>query len=77
MSVQEYTRRFLDVETRLSDRTTRAHEDARAQAQDWAGDAGDASVADETVRIAGSDRSRLGGLTQFPRGSVLVPAVNR
>jgi RNA polymerase-binding transcription factor len=47
MNVQEYKRRLLDVETRLSGRITRAHENARAQTQDSPGDAGDASVADE------------------------------
>jgi DnaK suppressor protein len=48
MNVQEYKRRLLDLESRLSDRTTRAQENARTQAQDGPGDAGDASVADES-----------------------------
>jgi RNA polymerase-binding transcription factor len=47
MNVQQYKRRLLDLEARLSGRTTRARENARAQAQDSPGDAGDASVADE------------------------------
>jgi RNA polymerase-binding transcription factor len=47
MNVHEYKRRLLDLEERLSNQTTRAHENARAQAQDSPGDLGDASVADE------------------------------
>src|SRR5262245_43383375 len=48
MNVQEYKRRLLDLEARLSDRTTRAQENARAQALDGPGDVGEASVADES-----------------------------
>jgi DnaK suppressor protein len=47
MNVEEFKRRLLDLEVRLSGRTTRAHETARAQAQDSPGDVGDASVVDE------------------------------
>lgn len=49
MNVEEYRRRLLDLEARLSQRSTRAQENARAQAPDSPGDAGDASVADEGV----------------------------
>jgi DnaK suppressor protein len=47
MDLQDYKRRLLELERRLSARITRGHEAARAQAQDSPGDAGDASVADE------------------------------
>lgn len=47
MNLQEYKRRLLDLERRLSDRTIHAPEDARAQAMDSPGDAADASVAEE------------------------------
>jgi len=47
MNVEKYKRRLLDLETGLSGRTTRAHDNARALVQDSPGDAGDASVVDE------------------------------
>jgi len=47
MNTQEYKRRLLDLEKRLSDRTTRARADARAQTTDQPGDSADASVVDE------------------------------
>lgn len=47
MNVQEYKRRLLELETRLSGRTTREREAARDQVLDSPGDAGDASVVDE------------------------------
>jgi DnaK suppressor protein len=47
MNVQEYKGRLLELETHLSDRTTRRHDAARQQVLDSPGDAGDASVADE------------------------------
>lgn len=47
MDVQEYRRRLLELETRLSTRASRARERAREQVLDSAGDTGDASVADE------------------------------
>ena len=55
MNVQEYKRRLLELETHLSARATRERERAREQMIDSAGDtgdAGDASVADETVSEA-------------------------
>ena len=55
MNVQEYKRRLLELETRLSTRAARERERAREQVIDSAGDAGDAgdaSVADETVSEA-------------------------
>ena len=45
MNIQLYKRRLQDLEARLSNQTARAESNARAQ--DWQGDAGDASVADE------------------------------
>jgi DnaK suppressor protein len=47
MNVEEYKRRLLDLETRLSARTARGRERAREQVMDSPGDIGDASVADE------------------------------
>ena len=47
MNVQEYKRRLLELETRLSARTARERERAREQVMDSPGDIGDASVADE------------------------------
>ncbi|HEY1302540.1 MAG TPA: TraR/DksA C4-type zinc finger protein [Vicinamibacterales bacterium] len=47
INVQEYKRRLLEFESRLSARTTRARHDARVQVGDGPGDAGDASVVDE------------------------------
>jgi len=47
MNVQKFKDRLLDLETRLSNRITRAHDGARAQAQDSPGDAADASVSSE------------------------------
>lgn len=48
MNVRDYKRRLLELETRLSKRTARAHESARAHAQEPDGDSGDASAADES-----------------------------
>jgi DnaK suppressor protein len=47
MNLDEYKRRLLDLETRLSARNARERENARAQTQDGPADVGDASVADE------------------------------
>jgi DnaK suppressor protein len=47
MNVQEFKRRLLELETQLSARTQREHEEARAQVLDSPGDVGDVSVADE------------------------------
>ena len=47
MNVQEFKRRLLELEKRLSSHTARERERAREQVTDAAGDAGDASVADE------------------------------
>src|SRR3954451_10467143 len=47
MNLQEFRRRLLDTETRLAARIDAAHGAARAQVRDAAGDAADASVADE------------------------------
>jgi DnaK suppressor protein len=52
MNVQEYKRRLLELETRLSTRAARERERAREQVIDSSGnvgDIGDASVADEIV----------------------------
>jgi DnaK suppressor protein len=46
MNIQEYKRRLLELETRLSARMVRDGEHARAQVLDSAGDTADASVAD-------------------------------
>jgi DnaK suppressor protein len=48
VNIQEYKRRLLDLDTRLSARTARERERAREQVGDSARDSGDASVADET-----------------------------
>jgi DnaK suppressor protein len=48
MNVQHYQRRLLELETRLSARATREREQGREQTTDVAGDAGDASVTDES-----------------------------
>jgi DnaK suppressor protein len=48
MNVQQYQRRLLELETRLSARATREREQGREQTMDSAGDAGDASVTDES-----------------------------
>jgi DnaK suppressor protein len=47
MNVQEYKRRLLALETRLSTRTARERDQARGQVIDTAADTGDAGVADE------------------------------
>ena len=47
MDVQEYKRRLLELEGRLSARTARERERAREQVMDSPGDIGDASVADQ------------------------------
>jgi DnaK suppressor protein len=47
MNVQEYKRRLLELETRLSARAARGRERAREQVMDSPGDIGDASVANE------------------------------
>jgi DnaK suppressor protein len=47
MNVEDYKRRLLALETRLSARTAREQEQAREQVIDTAADTGDASVADE------------------------------
>jgi DnaK suppressor protein len=47
MNVEEYKRRLLELETRLSARAARGRERAREQVMDSPGDIGDASVADE------------------------------
>jgi DnaK suppressor protein len=47
MNVQEYKRRLLALETRLSSRIARERALARGQVIDTAADTGDASVADE------------------------------
>jgi DnaK suppressor protein len=46
MNVQEYKRRLLELETRLSTRATRERQRAREHVMDSPGDIGDASVAD-------------------------------
>src|SRR5947208_3466446 len=48
MDVQQFKRRLLDLEARLSTRTARERDRARDQVMDSPGDAGDASVADES-----------------------------
>ena len=47
MNIEGYKRRLLELDRTLSQRTARGRDAARAQVQDFAGDAGDASVADE------------------------------
>jgi DnaK suppressor protein len=47
MKVDTYKHRLLELERSLSQRVSRGRDRARAQVQDSAGDAGDASVADE------------------------------
>jgi len=47
MDIQAYKQRLLDLEARLSNRTARGRERARAQVMDSPGDIGDLSVADE------------------------------
>jgi|SRR5207245_7407650 len=47
MNVQEYKRRLVELEARLATRAIRERERAREQVLNTAGDAGDASVADE------------------------------
>ena len=47
MDAQVYKRRLLELETRLSSRAARERQGAREQVMDSAGDAADASVADE------------------------------
>jgi len=47
MNVEEYKRRLLELEARLSARASRERERAREQVLDSPGDIGDASVADE------------------------------
>ena len=69
MNVQEYKRRLLELETRLSTRAARERERAREQVIDSSGnvgDTGDASIADEIVNadfteaaVAMADGSRL------------------
>ena len=49
MNVQDYKRRLLELETRLSTRAAGERELARAQVIDTAADTGDVSVADEAV----------------------------
>jgi DnaK suppressor protein len=49
MNVQEYKRRLLELETRLSARAARERERAREQVIDSAADSGDVSVADQAV----------------------------
>jgi RNA polymerase-binding transcription factor len=51
MNIQEYKRRLLEIEKNLVARRAGAHEAARAQVMDTAGDAGDASVADEDESV--------------------------
>ena len=48
MNVERYKQRLLELETTLSNRTTRAVTLGREQLIDTAADAGDASVADES-----------------------------
>ncbi len=52
MNVQEYQRRLLELDARLSTRAAGDRERAREQVIDTAGDAADLSVADETVSEA-------------------------
>ena len=47
MNVQDYKRRLLDLEKRLTARVARTQDRAREQVLDSAGDVGDASIADE------------------------------
>jgi len=47
MNVQDYKRRLLELERRLSGRAVRGQESAREQVPDSPGDAGDASIAEE------------------------------
>jgi DnaK suppressor protein len=47
MNTQDYKRRLLELEARLSNQIARAHQTAREQLVDSPGDVGDASVADE------------------------------
>jgi DnaK suppressor protein len=48
MNVDSYKRRLIELERQLSQQAIGGREAARAQVQDSAGDAGDASVADES-----------------------------
>ena len=48
MNVQHYQQRLRELETRLSSRATRERQQGREQTTDVAGDAGDASVTDES-----------------------------
>jgi DnaK suppressor protein len=48
MNVQQYQQRLLELEKRLSTRATREEEQGREQTSDTTGDAGDASVTDES-----------------------------
>lgn len=48
MNVQHYQRRLVELEAGLSARATRERQEGRAQTTDTVGDAGDASVTDES-----------------------------
>jgi DnaK suppressor protein len=48
MNVQQYQQRLLELEKRLSTRATREENQGREQTTDTTGDAGDASVTDES-----------------------------
>jgi RNA polymerase-binding transcription factor len=48
MDIQHYQQRLRELETRLSSRATRERQLGREQRSDVAGDAGDASVTDES-----------------------------
>src|SRR4051812_22407756 len=49
MNVREFKHRLADLKSRLSERIARAHESGRGKAENQEGDAGDASVADESA----------------------------
>jgi len=71
MDVEGYKRRLLELERNLSQRTARGRDAARAQVRDSAGDAGDASVADEAQSEDFTEAERDAAVLQQVKDALL------
>lgn len=70
MDVQDFRRRLLDTESRLSARIEDEHDVARAQVQDSPGDAADASVTDTAQSEAFTDGDIDGSMLRDVRDAL-------
>jgi DnaK suppressor protein len=70
MNVDSYKRRLLEIEDRLSQRATGERDAGREQLRDSAGDAGDASVEDESESEDFTEAEQDADVLQQVRGAL-------